>query len=199
MKVLLVGCSTTPSTQPTSAERADAVKKNLLRLNREIWEPLILKNDPTLFLKHSHEHFLVIAPGGIVEDREEAAAGARAFSATGVSISDEQVHIIGTTAVVIGKLDIDGEVRPLGRPGPMKFMAVFAQHNSEWKLLARPLTPCHRLAIERGRCYASDPRHEVDVGTASGHNSFAATRRQVSPRGTAALRSGTFSRRTAAK
>ena len=153
--VLLVGCSTIPSAHLTSAEPPELTKETLLRLNREIWEPLILKNDPTLFLKHSHEDFLVIAPGGILENREQAAAGARVFSATDVSISDEQVQIVGTTAVVIGKLEIDGEVLPVGRPGPhgpMKFMAVFARQNSEWKLLARSLTPCHRMAIENGRC-----------------------------------------------
>lgn len=150
--VVLIGCSAASSMQVTSDERPEAARENLLRLNREIWEPLILKNDPTLFLKHSHDDFLVIAPGGILENREQAAAGARSFSAAGVSISDERVQIVGTTAVVIGRLEIDGEVRPVGRPGPMKFMAVFVQQDAEWKLLARSLTPCHRLAIENGRC-----------------------------------------------
>lgn len=113
---------------------------------------MILNNDPSSLLKHAHDGFLVIAPGGVVENLEKAAAGASSFSATGLSISDEQVTVVGNTAVVIGKLEVDGEMRPVGKLPPVKFMTVFVQQGAEWKLLARSLTPCFPLAIERGLC-----------------------------------------------
>lgn len=130
----------------------ESARHDVVHLNRQIFESMILQNDPALFLANSHEAFLVIAPGGIIENREAAAAGARNFNATAISLSGEQVRIVGGTAVVIGRLEIDGGVSPVGRPGPLRFMTVFVQHGSEWKLLARSLTPCAALAIERGRC-----------------------------------------------
>ena len=131
---------------------SDATKRTLLRINREIIESLTLKNDPSRLLQHAHENFLVVAPGGRVENLQQAAAGAASFNASAVSISDEQVTIVGTTAVVVGKLQMDGEMRPVGRLPATKFMAVFVKQGSEWKLLGRALTPCSQLAIDRGVC-----------------------------------------------
>lgn len=152
--LLMTACSHQAPHSPLSVAHGtlESARHEVLRLNREIFAAMIRENDPALFLAHSQEDFLVIAPGGIIENREEAAAGARNFDAIAVSMSDEQVRIVGGTAVVIGRLEIDGEVRPLGRPGPARFMTVFVQQSSEWKLLARSVTPCARLAIERGRC-----------------------------------------------
>lgn len=153
--LLFVACSTNPSPQqaPTSEPSTpESTTRELLEINREILEPMILENDPSGLLKHAHEKFLVIAPGGVVEDRDKAAAGAQSFSATDVSISDEQVTLVGDTAVLVGKLEIDGEMRPVGELPPMKFMAAFVHVDGEWKLLARALTPCFPMAIEHGLC-----------------------------------------------
>jgi len=70
----------------------------------------------------------------------------------GFEINDEQVIFSGTTAVLVGKLVIDGEMQPVGRFGPMKFMAVFVESDGEWKLMARSNTLCIEMAIKRGFC-----------------------------------------------
>lgn len=153
--LLLVGCSTNPSVEQVSTLDSlahDSTERALLKINREIIESMILRNDPSVLLRHAHDDFLVIAPGGVVENLEKAVAGATSFSATNVSISDEQVTVVGKTAIVIGRIEADGEMRPVGQLPPLKFMAVFVQQGSEWKLLARSLTPCFPLAIERGLC-----------------------------------------------
>ncbi len=124
----------------------------LRKLNRQILEGLILRQDASTFLAHAHENFVVVAPGGRVEDKAQSAAGASSFDATGVTISGEQATVVDDTAVLVGKLEIDGVMRPVGKLGPMKFMAVFVRQDGEWKLLSRALTPCFEMAIERGFC-----------------------------------------------
>lgn len=124
----------------------------LLAINRQMQEDLVLRQDPTTLLEHAHPDFRVIAPGGRVETREQAAAGAASIVATGMRISGEQVMVVDDTGVVIGRLDIDGEMQPVGKLPPMKFMAVFVRQDGEWKLLSRTLTPCLKVAIEHGVC-----------------------------------------------
>lgn len=124
----------------------------LLRINRQVLENLILHQDPTTMLEHAHPDFTVVAPGGRVETKEQVAAGATSIVATGMEISSEQVTIVADTAIVIGRLDIDGEMQPVGKLPPMKFMAVFVRQDGEWKVLSRALTPCLPVAIQRGVC-----------------------------------------------
>ncbi len=113
---------------------------------------MIVDNDATLFLSHADKAFLVVAPGGRIEDRTQSAAGAKSFDADRISISGERVAMHGDTAVVVGRLDIDGVMAPVGTLGPMKFMAVFVRDQGEWSLLSRSLTPCMEMAVQHGFC-----------------------------------------------
>jgi ketosteroid isomerase-like protein len=124
----------------------------LLKLNRQIMEDTILRQDPSSLLSHAHPDYRVVAPGGRVETREQTAAGVKSIVATGLEITQEQVHIAGDTGVVIGRMDIDGVMKPVGDLGPGKFMAVFVRQDGEWKILSRALTPCIQMAIEHGFC-----------------------------------------------
>lgn len=144
--VLLAGMSS------GSLHAHDADSEVLLKLNRQIMEDTILRQDPSTLLRHAHPDYRVVAPGGRVETKEETAAGVKSIVATGLEISQEQVHVAGDTGVVIGKIDIDGVMKPVGELGPGKFMAVFVRQDGEWKILSRALTPCIRMAIEHGFC-----------------------------------------------
>lgn len=124
----------------------------LLRINREILEGMLLRQDPAALLEHTHPEFTVVAPGGRVESREQVVAGVQSVDAKGLEISGEQATIVGDTGLLVGRLDIDGEMQPVGKLGPMKFMAIFIRQDGEWKLLSRALTPCLEVAIERGVC-----------------------------------------------
>jgi len=94
----------------------------------------------------------VIAPGGRVETISQAVAGVDSLDVQGVEISQEQVIIYGDTAVLVGKLDIDGTMQPLGKLPPMKFMATYVRTSDGWRMLARSMTPCAPIAVERGVC-----------------------------------------------
>jgi len=132
-----------------SAQRTDST---LTALNRALLEQQIVHNSAALFEKTALDEFLVIAPGGVVETKDRAARGVSSFRAVGISVTDERVSVSGTTAIVVGRLDIEGEMQPLGRMGPLRFMAVFVQIGGDWRLLGRSLTPCNQMAIARGLC-----------------------------------------------
>jgi len=130
----------------------DARASAVIELNRALTQSTVVDNDATLFQEIALDQFVVVAPGGVVENKRQAAAGANSFTAVGVEISDEQVSFWGKTAVLVGKVVIDGEMRPVGRLPPMKFMAVFVEEDEGWRMLARSLTPCFEMAIAVGRC-----------------------------------------------
>lgn len=143
--VLIGGLSTEAGAQDT---RTQAV----VELNSRIMHQQILARDATLFQEVALEQFLVVAPGGRIEDKAMAAAGVNAFDAAGIEISEEQVIFEGNTAVLIGRLEIEGMMKPVGVLPPMKFMAVFIERPDGWRLLSRSLTPCFPIAVEHGFC-----------------------------------------------
>lgn len=126
---------------------------DLLELNRAILRRMIEERDPELLRDVALDEFLVVAPGGRVENLSQAAAGVESFSADAtIEITGERVVRHGETAVVIGRLVIDGEMQPVGRLPPMKFATVFVRVGDRWRLLARSLTPCFEIAIQHGFC-----------------------------------------------
>ena len=87
----------------------------LLELNRQLTETQILEQDPTFLRSISDESYVVVAPGGVIESREQVIAGLRAFAAVdSISIEKEGVVQSGATAVVLNRLVIHG---PLREPG----------------------------------------------------------------------------------
>lgn len=145
--MMVSGCAT-----PRSSGSEAEVEAALVELNRQIMNNQIILRDPSLFNEVALDQFLVVAPGGRIETKAQSAAGVTAFDARGIEVSDEQVTVSGNTAVLVGRLHIDGEMRPVGELPPMKFMAVFVKDQARWRLLARSLTPCFPIAIERGFC-----------------------------------------------
>lgn len=134
------------------AAQADDDAETIKRLNRDIIEALMLENDPAPLERAALDQYLVIAPGGRIETKAQAVAGADALDVAGMEISSEQVIIEGDAAVIVGKLDIDGAMRPMGELPPMKFMATFVKTGGEWRALSRSMTPCAPVAVERGVC-----------------------------------------------
>ena len=144
--LLAAGAATSP------AAGQDTRSAEVIDLNRRLLHRQIVERDAQLFQTVALDQFLVVAPGGVVENKEQAAAGVRNFDAVGISVTDERVEFEGNTAVLVGRLEIEGEMRPVGALPPMKFMSVFVDGPEGWRLLARALTPCFAMAIERGYC-----------------------------------------------
>jgi hypothetical protein len=130
----------------------DSRVSEIIELNRRIMHQQIIERDPTLFQEVSFDQFLVVAPGGRIENKAEAVAGVSGWDVESIEVRDEQVIFQGNTAVLVGRLQINGIMRPVGSLPPMKFMAVFVETGDGWKLLARSQTPCFEIAIDHGFC-----------------------------------------------
>jgi hypothetical protein len=135
---------------PTAAQ--DPRASEIIELNRRIMHQQIIERDPALFQEVSLDQFLVVAPGGRVENKAEAVAGVSGWDVESIELRDEHVIFEGNTAVLVGRLQVNGVMRPVGSLPPMKFMAVFVETGGGWRLLARSQTPCFELAIQRGFC-----------------------------------------------
>lgn len=131
---------------------AQSDKHTLKQLNYELFESVILRGDTTQWSAVALEVLLVIPPGGVLENRAQAFAGVGAFDGVqALTVVTDSVAIHDDTAVLVGRLRLDREVRPVGRVGPLRFMNVFVRTDDGWKLLARSLTPCSERAVEAGR------------------------------------------------
>jgi hypothetical protein len=130
----------------------EADKKELLKLNEELARSQIVDRDSTFIMKIALEEFRILAPGGLFENKSQVIAGLAGWNATDVQLTGTEVVFYGDIALVMGRMDIDGEMRPIGRWGPLKYMSTWVREGTEWRLLSRSLTPCLEILIEVGRC-----------------------------------------------
>lgn len=134
---------------------AQDVQAELLELHREFVTSQMVEQDPSFLLDHSHPSYRVVAPGGVLEDRDEIIAGLRAFTRIdSVSVSRERVVLVDQVAVVFARLDVHGEIMgPAAGFGPLTTSTVFLRGlDGEWVAISRSTTPCHPMAVEAGRC-----------------------------------------------
>jgi len=150
MTILALACSSL--TVPPGVTAQDGGEAELLRLSAEIFHSQIVENDTTLFSRSAVDEFRVLAPGGLIEDRAQVIGGVSSWNAVGIEISGTEVVRHGPVALVLGRIDIDGEMSPIGRWGPLKFMTVFLREDGQWRLLSRSMTPCVDMLIHVGRC-----------------------------------------------
>lgn len=140
------------SPEDSDGVRQDTDRQTLLRLNTELARSQIVDRDPTFISKVALENFRVLAPGGMFENKEQVIAGLPAWDATDITLTDTEVLFHGDVAIVMGRMDIDGTMRPIGRWGPLKYMSTWVKEDGDWRLLSRSLTPCIDKLIELGRC-----------------------------------------------
>lgn len=124
----------------------------LLRLNEKLARSQIVDQDPAFISRVALDSFRVLAPGGLIENKQQVIAGLPAWDVTDISLSDTEILFHGNVANVMGRLDIDGTMQPVGRWGPLKYMSTWVKDSGEWRLLSRSLTPCLDKLIEMGRC-----------------------------------------------
>lgn len=153
--LVIVGCLVVGSAAGALAQTESEVasdEETILQINRKVMEDLLVNADPGALDDVALEEFLVVAPGGRVETKEQAIAGVGSLDVESIEITDEQVVLRGDTALLVGKLVADGTMQPLGRLPPMKFLTVFVKVEGEWKMLGRSLTACAPVAVQNGVC-----------------------------------------------
>ncbi len=135
-------------------ERGDrgADRARLLQLDEQLVRTQIIERDATLFDDIAVDGFRVLAPGGMIESKQQAIAGVTAWDASDVQLSGTDIVFHGDVAIMTGRMDIDGTMQPVGRWGPLKYMSTWIKQDGEWRLASRSLTPCLDKLIEIGRC-----------------------------------------------
>lgn len=147
----VAGCAPTAATSgPALGTEAD--RTELLRLNEELVQSQIVDRDSAFFSDLAVDEFRVLAPGGMIEGKAQAIAGLAAWDATSVELTGTEVVFHGPVALVMGRMDIDGTMRPVGRWGPLKYMSTWVREDGTWRLVSRSLTPCLDRLVEMGRC-----------------------------------------------
>lgn len=127
-------------------------RQELLKLNEELARSQIVDRDSTFIKQVALDEFQVLAPGGLIENKSQVIAGLSAWDANDVVLTGTEVVFYGDIALVMGRMDIDGVMRPVGRWGPLKYMSTWVREGEEWRLLSRSLTPCKEILLEIGRC-----------------------------------------------
>ena len=124
----------------------------LIRLNRDLLEAVFLRQDTTLLAATALPNLTVVPPGGIVENRTQVLNGVSLVAMDSVRIDD--VTVIGEegTAVVIARATRLGPLPAAAGTGRSRIMSVFVRNGSEWRLLARSITPCIERAVAAARC-----------------------------------------------
>lgn len=145
---VVTGCVTTSS--DFSADDKDKII--LLKLNERLARSQIVERDPTFLEEVALEDLRVLAPGGLIEGKQQVIAGLSGWNAIDVTLSKTEVVFFQDTAIVSGRMDIDGTMHPVGRWGPLKYMSTWVKVNGRWLLLSRSLTPCLDKLLEMGRC-----------------------------------------------
>ncbi|NNL88920.1 MAG: nuclear transport factor 2 family protein [Marinicaulis sp.] len=144
---LMTTACATKSIGPSEADIA-AIKA----MNRDVLNKMLVEQDTSALNNVALDQYLVVAPGGRVETKEQAIAGIDSLDVRGFEISKEQIIISGNTVVHVGRIDIDGTMQPMGKFPPMKMMTTFVKSDDEWRMLSRSITPCIPIAVELGAC-----------------------------------------------
>ena len=127
-------------------------KQILLDLNERLTRSQLLEKDPAFLSEVALDDLRVLAPGGLIEGKQQVIAGLAGWDVVDVSLTKTEVVFYQNIAIVSGRMDIDGTMRPVGRWGPLKYLSTWVKNDGQWRLLSRSLTPCLDKLIEMGRC-----------------------------------------------
>ena len=124
-------------------------------MNRLLFETQILEQDDAYLRSVTDDSYIIIAPGGVIETREQVIRGLRAFATVdSITISNERVVRQGPTGIVLNRLQIHGTIQgPIGQIGPISAMTIFNRsEDGDWTVVSRALSLCNPMAVERGIC-----------------------------------------------
>ena len=151
--ILIAGFLLTPVVASSGdSDGRDADREALLALNESLVRTQLIDRDASVFSELALDEFRVLAPGGLIENKAQAEAGVTAWDVVDVELSETEIVFHGDVATMMGRMDIDGVMNPVGRWGPLKYMSTWVKEDGDWRLLSRSLTPCLEKLIELGRC-----------------------------------------------
>lgn len=118
-----------------------ASEDELIALNKNIYLEYVLNHNTKPFAQAAKDDFVLITGIGTLETKQQVINGVENLKITSLEVISDDVLLFKTTAVVIGKLVMEGTV--MGQPIPknIRFSSVFVKENGKWKLQSRTMTP----------------------------------------------------------
>jgi hypothetical protein len=117
------------------------IESRLIEFNRELWEEYMLHHNTAPYQRLALPEYLFLADIGLVETKEQVIATVGNLKIEALSIVHEEFRLHGQTAVLMGRLEVEGEVLGIRLPPVMRYLSVFVlSKEQEWKVLAQSLT-----------------------------------------------------------
>ncbi len=115
----------------------DDVEEQLVQLNTELLKQYMLHHNIERYEQVALDDYIFLAGIGVIETKEEVLATVENLDIDSVAITNEEFRLYGPTAVLVGRLDVDGRVLGTQLPGQIRYISVFVEHEGEWRLLSR--------------------------------------------------------------
>ena len=113
----------------------------LVRLNRDLFERYVLHHDTELYAHTALDDYVLVASIGAIETREEVLATAGNLDIRALTVTNNEFRHHGTTAVLVGTLDMEGTILGHDVSGQRRYLSVFIEQDGQWRLMARSLSP----------------------------------------------------------
>lgn len=123
-------------------KESDPVKNALLAMEHE-WGPAMVKRDFAALDRIMAPDWVLTAPDGTVQTRDQALADLRSGALKFESMvpSQVEVRLFGDTAIVTGFTDDRGTYKGEDVSGRYRFTDVFVNRNGKWQAVSTHVTP----------------------------------------------------------
>lgn len=117
------------------------LEKYLTQLHTELMEKYILHHDAELYADIMLDDYLLVVEIGLIENREHLLTTVGNLEIQSAKLSNEEFLHYGSTAVLIGILEMEGKILGHTIDGMLRYMSVFIMHEGRWRLLSGSFSP----------------------------------------------------------
>jgi len=128
-------------TNPDLPEYGDNPEEYLVRLHTEMMEEYVLHHNTELYAETTMDDYLLVVEIGLIETRDEVLTTVGNLDMKTVNLTNEEFLHYGDTAVLIGKMELDGSILGHTVAGKVRYMSVFIKHHGQWKMLSGSFSP----------------------------------------------------------
>jgi hypothetical protein len=129
------------SSEPVYLSETAKIEEYLIRLHTELMEQYILYHDAELYANVMLDDYLLVIEIGLIENRELLLNTVGNLDIQTAKLTNEEFLHYGSTAVLIGKLEMEGKILGHTIDGMLRYMSVFILHQDQWRLLSGSFSP----------------------------------------------------------
>lgn len=117
------------------------LEKYLTQLHTELMEEYILHHNTELYADIMLDDYLLVVEIGLIENRELLLTTVGNLDIHSAILTNEEFLHYGSTAVLIGTLEMEGKILGHTIDGMLRYMSVFVMHEDRWRLLSGSFSP----------------------------------------------------------